>query len=108
MLLDFERPTEFTGAVMDRLKKNGNTAHLEVREVADSLIFSNREICINIEDYKKSSTIYESVYCNGTKRGYVIYWDGENELNLNEYYCCYKSGSFIGIWDYHDEEEEKA
>ena len=43
MLLDFERPTEFTGAVMDRLKKNGNTAHLEVREVADSLIFSNRE-----------------------------------------------------------------
>lgn len=49
MLLDFERPTEFTGAAIDRLKKNGDTAHLEVREVEDSLIFSNREICINIK-----------------------------------------------------------
>lgn len=101
------RRTAFTETVLNRLKKNGETAHLWVREVDDALIISNREICIRIENFRETAKIDEQIYCDGRKRWYCINWNGDNELDLHEFYCCYKSGSFIGIWDYHYEEDEE-
>lgn len=101
------RRTAFTEAVLNRLKKNGETAHLWVRDVDGTLILSNREICIRIENYRETAKIDEQTYCNGRKRGYCINWNGDSELDLHEFYCCYKAGSFMGIWDYHHEEKEE-
>ena len=103
--------TTFTEAVLSRLKENAKTAHLELWIDRDEdMHIANREISISITDYK-SATITEEIYCNGTKRAYHIAWykDGaSNEVDLHDHYCCYITGAFIGIWDYHDEEEEKA
>lgn len=103
--------TTFSEAVLSRLTEYARSAHLSLwTDDYGDMHIANREIALQVKDYKKA-TIRESIYCNGTKRAYFIAWYDNgacNELDLHDYYCCYKTGPFIGIWDYHHEEEAEA